>query len=50
LKDGKVLATGEKLTTLTAKTLSDAFSAKLKLRFKNGRFEMNVFSTKRVVV
>jgi iron complex transport system ATP-binding protein len=50
LKDGKVLATGEKLTTLTAKTLSDAFSAKLRLRFKNGRFEMNVFSTKRVVV
>lgn len=50
LKEGKVLAAGEKLKTLTAKNLSEAFSAKLKLRFKGGRLEMNVLSTKRVVV
>jgi iron complex transport system ATP-binding protein len=50
LKDGKVLATGEKLRTLTAKNLSEAFAAKLKLRFKSGRFEMNVLASKSVVV
>jgi iron complex transport system ATP-binding protein len=50
LKAGKLLAAGEKLETLTAKHLSDAFGTKLKLRFKRGRFEMSVFSKKHVVV
>jgi iron complex transport system ATP-binding protein len=50
LKDGKVLASGEKLKTLTVKNLSEAFATKLKLRFKAGRFEMNVLAKKGVVV
>ena len=50
LKKGTMLASGEKLETLTAKTLSEAFGVKLRLRFKSGRFEMSVLPTKRVVV
>jgi iron complex transport system ATP-binding protein len=50
LKGGKVLASGEKLKTLTVKTLSDAFGAKLKVRFQAGRFAMNVLARKGVVV
>ena len=50
LKDGKALAAGKKQETLTAKNLSDAFGAKIKLRFKAGRFAMSVLAKKGVVV
>lgn len=50
LKDGTVLAAGEKSKTLTTKHLSAAFEAKLKLRSKGGRFEMNVLPRKGAVV
>jgi iron complex transport system ATP-binding protein len=50
LKGGKLLAAGEKLETLTVKNLSEAFGTKLKLRFKGGRFEMNVLAKKGAVV
>jgi iron complex transport system ATP-binding protein len=50
LKEGKVLAAGEKSEALSAKNLSEAFGAKLKLRFKGGRFEMSVLPKKGVVV
>ena len=50
LKGGKVLAAGEKLETLTTKNLSEAFVAKLNLRFRAGRFAMSVLPTKRVVL
>jgi iron complex transport system ATP-binding protein len=50
LKNGRVLASGEKTATLTAKNLSDAFGAKLKLRFRQGRFAMDVLSKSGVVV
>lgn len=50
LKDGKVLAAGEKLKTVTVKNLSEAFEAKLKLRFSAGRFAMSVLPKKGVVV
>jgi iron complex transport system ATP-binding protein len=42
LKKGKVLASGKKSEVLTAKILSRAFGAKLKLGFKQGRFIMSV--------
>jgi iron complex transport system ATP-binding protein len=50
LKDGKVLAAGGKLETLTGKNLSAAFDTKLKLYFKAGRFEMKVLPKKGAVV
>ncbi|HTV43029.1 MAG TPA: ABC transporter ATP-binding protein [Candidatus Sulfotelmatobacter sp.] len=50
LKEGKVLAAGEKMETLTTKILSEAFGAKLTVRFKSGRFGMNVLAKKGVVV
>ena len=50
LKDGKVLASGRKLEALTAGNLSRAFGAKLKLRFKCGRFAMDILPKKGVVV
>ena len=50
LKQGKVLAAGEKSATVIVKNLSEAFGAKLKLRFKGGRFEMSVLAKKHVVV
>ena len=50
LKNGTVLASGEKAKTLTAKTLSRAFGTKLKLRFWQGRFAMEVHSKSGAVV
>jgi iron complex transport system ATP-binding protein len=50
LKKGKVLASGKKSEVLTAKILSHAFGAKLKLRFKQGRFTMNVLPKSGAVV
>ena len=50
LKDGAVLASGKKLETVTAKNLSRAFGAKLKLRFKGGRFAMNILPKRGAVV
>jgi iron complex transport system ATP-binding protein len=50
LKKGKVLASGKKSEVLTAKILSQAFGAKLKLRFKQGRFTMNVLPKNGAVV
>lgn len=44
LKNGRVLVSGEKTETLTVKNLSDAFGSRLKLRFKQGRFSMDVLS------
>ena len=42
LKNGKVLAAGKKSKILTAKNLSAAFAAKLKLQSKGNRFAMSV--------
>jgi iron complex transport system ATP-binding protein len=50
LKNGKTLAAGKKLEILTAKNLSDAFGAKIKLQFKAGRFAMSVLAKKGVVI
>lgn len=50
LKDGMVLAAGEKLLTLTGKNLSTAFKTKVNVRFKAGRFEMKVLPKKGAVV
>jgi len=50
LKNGKVLASGGKTETLTTKNLSRAFATKLKLRFKAGRFAMNVLPKSGAVV
>jgi iron complex transport system ATP-binding protein len=50
LKKGKVLASGKKLETLTAKNLSGAFGVKIKLRSKAGRFAMSVLAKRGVVV
>ena len=50
LKGGKVLAAGAKLKTLTTKNLSEAFDAKVTVRFKGGRFGMSVLPNKSVVV
>jgi iron complex transport system ATP-binding protein len=50
LKKGKVLASGKKSEVLTAKILSRAFGAKLKLGFKQGRFMMSVLPKSGAVV
>jgi iron complex transport system ATP-binding protein len=50
LKNGKVLASGKKSDVITVKILSRAFVAKLKLRFKAGRFAMNVLPKSGAVV
>jgi iron complex transport system ATP-binding protein len=50
LKDGKVLASGKKSETVTARNLARAFGAKLSLQFKSGRFAMRVLPRKGVVV
>jgi iron complex transport system ATP-binding protein len=50
LKKGKALASGKKTEVLTAKNLSLAFGAKLKLSFKAGRFAMSVLSRSGVVI
>jgi len=50
LKNGKVLAAGKKMETLTAKNLSRAFGAKIKLQSKAGRFAMHVLPKKGAVV
>jgi len=50
LKNGKALAAGKKTEALTAKNLSHAFGAKIKLRSEAGRFAMNVLPKKGAVV
>ena len=50
LKGGKVLGSGKKTTTLSTRILSQTFGAKVKLQFKAGRYAMNVFSKRGVVV
>jgi iron complex transport system ATP-binding protein len=50
LKGGKVLASGEKLATLTTKNLSVAFGSKLNVRLNAGRFAMRVLPKKGGVV
>ncbi len=50
LKEGRVLASGDKGKTLTAKNLSSAFNAKSRLRLVSGRFAMNVVAKKGAVV
>lgn len=42
LKKGKTLAAGNKLEIVTAKNLSSAFGAKVKLKFRAGGYEMSV--------
>lgn len=44
LKKGKTLVAGEKLETVTTKNLTLAFETKLKIQFKQGRFQMNVMT------
>jgi iron complex transport system ATP-binding protein len=50
LKQGAVLAAGKKRTVLTAKILSPAFDAKLKLQSRTGRYAMSVLPKHGVVV
>ena len=50
LKNGRVLAAGEKKLTLTTKNLAQAFDAKLKLQCQAGRYAMSVLPKRRVVV
>jgi iron complex transport system ATP-binding protein len=50
LKNGKTLAVGEKLKTLTVKNLSRAFETKLKLRFGAERFAMTILPSRNAVV
>ena len=50
LKNGKALASGKKMETLTTKNLSQAFGAKLKLQFKAGRFGMRVLPKRGAVI
>ncbi len=45
LKNGAVLATGRKAEVLTAKNLSAAFHAKLKLSQRNGRYALRLVKT-----
>ena len=42
LKNGAVLAAGNKANAMTAKNLSAAFNAKLRLPAKNGRYAMKL--------
>ena len=49
LKGGKVLADGEKSTTLTAKILSTAFHATLKVNRERGRYQMSIRARKRLI-
>lgn len=50
LKNGKVLASGKKSETVTAKILSRAFGTKLRLELARGRFAMSVAPKWGVVV
>jgi iron complex transport system ATP-binding protein len=50
LKNGKVLAVGEKSIALTTKNLSRAFETKLKLQSKANRYTMSVLPKRNVVV
>lgn len=50
LKAGRVIATGKKPTTLTAKNLSEAFSAPLILQSKAGRYAMVVSPRRGAVI
>jgi len=50
LKNGKVLATGKKSTALTAKNLSRAFGAKLRLQLKSGRRAMTILPKRDAVI
>ena len=45
LKNGVVLAKGNKTQVMTAKNLALAFGAKLKLEFKRGRYAMKIGSS-----
>jgi iron complex transport system ATP-binding protein len=50
LKNGRVLGSGKKSVTLSAKILSQTFGAKAKLRMKAGRYAMSMLSKRGVVV
>ncbi len=50
LEKGRVLAAGEKSTTLTAGNLARAFAARLKLRRKAGRYAMSITAKSRAVI
>jgi iron complex transport system ATP-binding protein len=50
LKNGAVLAAGEKSTVLTTGNLAAAFAAKLKLQLTDGRYAMDVLSKRNMVV
>jgi iron complex transport system ATP-binding protein len=50
LKNGKVLAVGEKVAVLTAKNLSRAFDVKMKLEFKAKRYVLSVLPKRDVVL
>lgn len=50
LKNGKVLAAGEKSGALTPRNLARAFGAKVKLKFQSGRFGMRVLPKRGSVV
>jgi iron complex transport system ATP-binding protein len=47
LKNGAVLAAGNKPGVMSAKNLSEAFAAKLKLQVKNGRYAMQMVNRAR---
>ena len=50
LKQGRVLAAGEKAATLTSAMLAQAFAVRVKLRRRGGRYAMSVGTKDRVVV
>jgi len=50
LKKGRALMAGNKIGILKAKNLSRAFDAKTRLKFKSGRYTLNVFPKLGVVV
>jgi iron complex transport system ATP-binding protein len=50
LKNGRMLASGEKLAILKTKILSQAFNAQLKLQFKTGRYLLSVLPEKGAAV
>ena len=50
LKQGRLLAAGEKRAVLTSRRLGDAFLAKVRLKMVKGRYELKVAPRRRVVI
>ncbi|MEO5803333.1 MAG: ATP-binding cassette domain-containing protein, partial [Verrucomicrobiota bacterium] len=50
LKSGRIIGSGEKLSTLTSALLSRAFNAKIKVERKQNRFDAKIKSSRRRVI